>query len=728
MIKMVYFLLLISMTVLPTELLCLNQAETGSSSDWIDIDDLMNTRIETAGKKSESLKDVPASVLVLTKEEISTLGFKTFQDILAYIPGMFVVDDYYWLGSISYGMRGFFSQGPSNNMIVLVNGVNQMSDKYSDYPDVLMNLNAESIDRIEIVRGPMSVVYGPGAFFGAINIITNQVDTKEPLASVSVSYGDYGTQLINSYLSGKEGDISFKIVGSIYHTDGIDNSFSDMTTKIGVLEYVGLDSSSTIEGQRTDDRKLISMSLIYKNFFGEMRFSQTKKSVFDGQPNLPRGTLFNSNAMTGVVGYQDEIINGIYSQMKFGIYVNNHNIDYEVFHKYYYEIDAQNTNSMDFEISNNATITENLNLLFGYFRRTVMDIYQISDFHYYGLDYGAREIGMPEGETFSIDALYAQIDYQPLENLKLVLGARVNHLDDYNIFYSRGIISENPDDNRPPDSTFRIVQTARFSPKNNGFTFVGRAALIFDINDNNVVKLLWGQATKQPSFTENYRQMPDNRPFLEPAFINTFELNYFASFSNIFNCDFSIFFNKLDNLISTKNFYNETTDEWEIYSIASGKMETIGAELIIHAQLLDNMKVFAGATYQNTQDLRPGYENIEVAYSPKLQIKGSVTYNLIDDLSFALLGFYRSEVETFWKTETTPEEGERIGNSLDPQFSIDLNIRYENAFIDNLFASCKIVNILDEQIRYPTTMSNAWANKGTLGFGRSFIFTLGYKF
>ncbi len=388
----------------------------------------------------------------------------------------------------------------------------------------------------------------------------------------------------------------------------------------------------------------------------------------------------------------------------------------------------QQTNSMDFELINNAIISENMNLLFGYYRRTVLDIYQISDFHYYSLEYGAREIGLPEGETFSTDALYTQLDYSPVDRLKIILGARINHLDDYNIFYSRGIISENPDDNRPPDSTFRVVQNARFSPKNNGFTFVGRAALIYDINENHIVKLLWGQATKQPSFTENYRQMPEERPFLEPAFINTWEFNYIASLSNIISFDFSFFYNKLDNLISTKNFYNQETDEWEFYSLASGEMETIGAEMVLHSQPTKKMKLFAGATFQKTKDLREGYKDIKPGYSPNLMIKASMAYDLFEDFSVAVLGFYRSEVETYWKTESTPEAGKRIGDRLDPLFSIDINIRYDNLILEHLFASFKISNVLDEQIRYPTTLSNAWANKGTLGFGRSFVFTLGYKF
>lgn len=706
---------------------CLNLYTDELDSGWIELDELLNIKIQTANRTVELIKDVPASVVILNKQDIERLGLKTFGEVLAYIPGMYVIDDYYWLGSISYGVRGFFSQGPSNNMIILVNGVNQMSDKYSDYPDILTNVNPEIIDRIEVVRGPNSVVYGPGAFFGAINIITNEIDEDEPQKSVSASYGTYNTQIFNSTYSAVENDLKFRLIASYSSTDGINNPFTDITTRFGLLEYVGLDSNSTIEGQRKDQRKYIGLSLSYKNLFGEFSFSDSQKGIFDGQPNLETGSLLHAKGLFTNIGYNFQYKN-ISSQLKLGYYSNSHVLDYEVFREHYYELDAQNTNSYDLELINNYKPNDNFNLLFGLFRRTVLDIHQFSDFHYYGLDYGAREIGLENHGSFSTHAIYSQLNYNFFNKLQIVLGGRINHLEDYDIYFSNGIVSEDPDDMRPVNEENRVVKYATYSPENNGITFLGRAAIIYDLGENQVLKFLWGQASKQPSFTENYRQMPEDRPFLNPAYINTFELNYTADISKKININFSLFLNDLDKLISTKNLFDSNTGLWEIFSLSSGEMQTQGAELIIQTHPIESMLFNFSTTYQRTKDLRIGYEDIDVAYSPELLIKSSLAFYFNKNLMSNLFFYYQSEMSTFWKVDTTPDEGFRIGNKIDGYFYLDLNLRYSDFIFDNLFLNLKVMNLLDQEIQYPTTLSNAWADKGTLGIGRSFIVTLGYNF
>ena len=72
----------------------------------------------------------------------------------------------------NFGVRGFLTSGMNNSMMLMVNGVNQYEDYWGFNPLSRINVPVETIERIEIVRGPMSVVYGSGALLGAINIIT----------------------------------------------------------------------------------------------------------------------------------------------------------------------------------------------------------------------------------------------------------------------------------------------------------------------------------------------------------------------------------------------------------------------------------------------------------------------------------------------------------------------------------------------------------------------------
>ncbi len=122
------------------------------------LEELLDVEIVTAGKKLEKVADVPASVVVISRHEIETYGYTPLEQILANVPGLYPIDDYAWTGSLNYGVRGFFSTGSFNDMIILVDGVNQKESLYDSYNLSKMAIPVEAIDRIEVVRGPWSVI------------------------------------------------------------------------------------------------------------------------------------------------------------------------------------------------------------------------------------------------------------------------------------------------------------------------------------------------------------------------------------------------------------------------------------------------------------------------------------------------------------------------------------------------------------------------------------------
>jgi outer membrane receptor for ferrienterochelin and colicin len=106
------------------------------------------------------------------------------------------------------GVRGFWSGVPNDNIIILVNGVHQVNDMWSNYPLHKITVPVEAIDRIEVIRGPMSVVYGNGAFYGVINIFTND-NSGGPLNIVGASAGSEKTKKLFIRTAGKQGDINY---------------------------------------------------------------------------------------------------------------------------------------------------------------------------------------------------------------------------------------------------------------------------------------------------------------------------------------------------------------------------------------------------------------------------------------------------------------------------------------------------------------------------------------
>src|SRR5690606_15291158 len=133
----------------------------------------LDQTVYSVGKRDQTVRDASAQVMVITRKEIRENGWQSLEDIFSQIPGMYMINDYIWFGSDNFGVRGFFTSGAFSSMHIMVNGVSQMEDWYNSFPIAKINVPAEAIDRIEVVRTPMATINGSFALLGSINIITN---------------------------------------------------------------------------------------------------------------------------------------------------------------------------------------------------------------------------------------------------------------------------------------------------------------------------------------------------------------------------------------------------------------------------------------------------------------------------------------------------------------------------------------------------------------------------
>ncbi len=144
------------------------------------------------------LSEVSSSVSIVKEQEIKETNAKNVPDLLRHLEGVYMYDAS-GVGTVGrINMRGFWG-GMSTHQLILVDGIPQNKGKSKLIDWSLIPL--DNIEKIEIVRGPASCLYGDNAMSGVINIITKK-PAVIPETKISASYGSFNTQNYNLSISG----------------------------------------------------------------------------------------------------------------------------------------------------------------------------------------------------------------------------------------------------------------------------------------------------------------------------------------------------------------------------------------------------------------------------------------------------------------------------------------------------------------------------------------------
>ncbi|HEY5892921.1 MAG TPA: TonB-dependent receptor [Chthoniobacterales bacterium] len=172
----------------------------------------LETMIVTSTREETPLERSPATVSVITSEELQRRQITHVAEALRSVPGLDVVQTGSPGQLTSVFTRGVTSEGTQ----VMIDGlpVNQGLAGLFNFAD----LSTENIDRIEVVRGPQSSIYGPRASGGVINIITKTGGDK-PLTELNAEGGSFGTGRESATTGGKLGDVDYFASFSRLDTD-----------------------------------------------------------------------------------------------------------------------------------------------------------------------------------------------------------------------------------------------------------------------------------------------------------------------------------------------------------------------------------------------------------------------------------------------------------------------------------------------------------------------------
>ena len=567
------------------------------------IEQLMSVDVDTvygASKFQQRTSQAPAYVTVITADEIRKYGYRTLAEILRSVPGFFVDYD----RNYSYAaIRGFSNPGDySSEFLLLVDG-HRINDNVYDSPmfGTEFMLDVGLIQRVEIIRGPASSLYGANAFFAVINIITKRGrDMKGvQVAGDAGSLGTYRGRVSYGYdpLRGPEMLFSATYYGSHGNQDLFYPEFNSPATNNGVF----------VDGDRDKLYDFFS-SVQYRDFSLQGAFGWRLKGIptgsFGAVFNDPRSQTvdwhsyfdfkyqhtFGEWQTLGRVSYDRVGYNGIYVQ------------DYSGAGTPPFTLNSDRTRGdwWDLEFDASREFWDRHRITLG--TDTRFNVHQ----NQFNNDISPYFLYFDDERSSIIPSVYAQDEYSIRKNLILSAGARFDH---YGTFGG----SLNP-----------------------------RVALIYSPWEKTTLKLIYGQAFRSPSAYE-LRLAGNLR--LGPEKIKTSEVQFERRFTAHLRLDASAFYNIMDDLITQKN--DPVTGQSEFDNLIG--VRTKGVEFEFDGRWPSGWETRLAYTAQDSRNVNAdGPEN----NAPKQLPKVNLIAPLLPRRLFASFeGQYVSDRTTFQNTE-----------------------------------------------------------------------------
>jgi outer membrane receptor protein involved in Fe transport len=218
----------------------------------MDLEELTKIRVDTVSGASKFLAkstDVPASVTVVTGDEIREFGYRTVAEVLQGVRGFNVAYDRNYT---CIGVRGFLEPGDYNARILFLLDGHRLNDNIYDSAFVGSEfpVDISLIDRIEIIRGASSSVYGTGALLAVINVVTKRGRDVDA-ASISATAGSLRSYKgTGTYGARFDNGIEMLISGTDYRSHGNTSlffpEFDSPQTNFGVAENADGDRAASL--------------------------------------------------------------------------------------------------------------------------------------------------------------------------------------------------------------------------------------------------------------------------------------------------------------------------------------------------------------------------------------------------------------------------------------------------------------------------------------------------
>ena len=660
----------------------------GGGSELLDLpfEDLLQLEIRSAGKREEQIREIPASITIVTRDEIERYGWQTLEALLRNVPGFFILDN---TEERFIGTRGAVGGGVQ----FLVNGITQhpSQQKTLTVPEIArLNVPIESIDRVEVIRGPMSVIYGNNAFLGVVNIVTNKIERDGP--RVSASLGENGARALFARAGWSSREGFFVLNAGARRDDGLAGAYADMMSpeKLAALDPA---MHRDMDGDMEQEEYSVDLSAAWQDWGAEARWTRRDYGIYAFTPAFDDGTRIRLDTLHASLGWQhhfsDELglrVTGIHSREHYDAYQPDFLFD---------DLEGeqdQESRRWELEADLHWQPGATLDALFGY---RLLRIDGVSN----RVEFLPLIDADDELDPYTTHDLFAEAGWQVRDGLRLVGGGRLTWLPRaYRIDRVNLLTGETRRTSVRPED--------RIEPN-------GRVALLWSPAPEQVVKLIWGTASQDSA----------DAAFAELEQIETLELNTTLTRAR-WLLSASLFQNRIDNIARTIQVLDPETGDYEAFDDNSGRWRTRGLELVAEARPVPALNLSASLTWQETEDRRT---DNDPGYSPELLAKLRADYRH-GPFTYAAYAHYVDGMDADWNFVAGPEQGvvERIGEEVPGYWNVGLNLRWDPPG-SGFYGDLNVSNLLDAEIRYPANELTDF-DHGLIGPGRVITATVGYAF
>jgi outer membrane receptor for ferrienterochelin and colicins len=680
----IFLSLLLSFSVINTGLLAV--AEEVSDLANLSLEELLDIEVVSATKKSQKLSEAPAIISVITSQQIKQRGYRNVAEAINSMPGLDVLEDHL---QYNLGVRGINGGQRAWSRIVKVMIDNQpvsfRSSTENWLGEELIPINV--IERIEVIRGPSSALYGANAFLGVINIITKNSDSIDG-GEISASSGSVQNNLSyggNALVGKKIGDVDFVVSGNYSSTDR-----SGLT--IGNLPN---------NKQYTSDIK--NKNDIQRPASGFSKINYSNETL--GKLSLDS----NYQLLDSFAEFQD-----------WGVLTHNNRVNLQNFYvrgKYFKDFSENFSTNLSLGYAQgNPTTNEKLGI-----NQKGLGDWITRDLGYSGIDvtldtvYSFKEVNsLTAGFDFTSDSQKIQTFYRNFNDKAKEIVGSVS--PDKN-FTNTGVFLQGiayPFKLLSLDTLDKLSLTAglRYDIHNiYGNVLNYRLAGNYPITDKIYTKLLYGTSFKAPAAVQLYSGLMfpgsvTGNPNLTPETAKTLE--------------FAIGGELTDNLnLSVNGFYSNVFDKVELIKDPTGKTSNVVADNVseissygVESELYHNWKNlsnYINFSYQKSsliqEDPIKGKLFLDTRLYPTYMVKFGSNYRIPDwFLNLNLEGKYISSRIASDNNIRNNDPANLKEYSLNPYFLLDFTLSTDNLKIlsnNETRLSLKVSNLLDQKYFFP---------------------------